>query len=319
MSQIIVVKHERLLVNLFYYLLSKGITKPVTEKQYFSIVNETLKKINQSKSNLVPAIYKVEDESFEDIVAKATLLERCTRKGIEIYKYRGYLAARPTYDLSRPSFWQDVRVNWYPKQQDIFHSVIDSKIHQITSRKVQMQSVSEEQLNLAKKVAAVFVNDIVKKYVDRAVENKRWPSQCKDVDEYIFNRNIASYIDEQGTAEIFCKLYNHAIQVVCNLIRENKGSFQISNKEQDALAFANFLRFFDLEELKPFISLKYICDKKNDLGIRCTVSNGEAICFSIKCTYIDELDGENAYKSNTWEVSETEVAIMEKRLSYLKV
>lgn len=311
----IVFKHERLLVNLFYYLLSKGITKPVTEKQYFSIVNETLKRINQGKNELVSLMYVVEEESFEDIVTKANALARCTRNGIELSKYRGGFTARATYDLTKPSFWSDVQINWYIGQQDIFHSVIDAKFNQSLLKKLQTDPVSEEQLSLAKKVAAVYVNELVKKYVDREIEEHRWPSQCRDVDEYVFKRNIATYIDEQGTAEIFCKLYKHTVQVICALIIENKGSFQISNWDVDTLAFANYLKFFDLEELKFLIPLKHDQYKTQDLRIRCTVSSGQARCFSQKCTYYDAYDGDNTYERRELAVFEKEVEIMEKRMA----
>ncbi|MBQ8043532.1 MAG: hypothetical protein IJ272_05210 [Clostridia bacterium] len=310
----VVLKHERLLVNLFYHLLSKGITKPVTEKQYFSIVSETLKRINQA---WLSTEYIVEDESFQDIVAKANTLARCTRNGIEIYRYRGYFVAKATYDLAKPSYRPDVQINWWPRQQDVFHSVIDARLQGI-SRKVQSKALSNEQLSVAKKVAALFVNEIVKKYVDRAIEKNRWPSQCKDADEYIFKRDIARYIDEKGTAEIFYKLYGRAIQTVCDLIRENKGSFRISNRDRDLLAFANYLRFFDSEELKFLTYLKHDEYKMHDLCIRCTISDGEVSFNSLKCIYNDSFDGDNTYERKQGQISEKEVEIMEKRMAYLK-
>ena len=316
--QKVLLKHERLLVNLFYHLLSKGITKPVTEKQYFAIINETLKKINVDELKVLSYEYVVEDESFEDIIAKANALASCTRNSIEGYMYRGCSVARPTYNLSKPSVCSEVQLNWYTMQQNVFHRVIDAKFQKNTPNKLQTQPVSQEQLSVAKKVAAVFVDELIKKYVNREIKQNRWPAQCREIDEYVFKRNIAKCIDEQGTAEIFCKLYNCAIQVVCNLIRENKGVFQISNWDVNTLAFANYLKFFELEEFKFLIPLKHNQDEIRDLGIRCSVSDSEARCFSRKCTFQDEYDGDDSYEYKEWVISEKEVQIMEKRLSYMK-
>lgn len=309
-------KHEQLLVNLFYYLLSKGITKPVTEKMYFSIVDETLKRANEA---ILQPVYVVDDEPFEKIVEKANCLHRSTKNSFILYRHRGGWAVKPTYSLYKVPNLYELRIAWWPREQDVFHAVIYEKMCRPSSRRRQVRPLLAEEQDIAKKVAALFVNEIVRKYVVTGIEKNRWPSQCRNIDKYIFERNIAACIDEKGTAELFGKLYLHAIEVVGNLIRENKGEFIISNRDTDVLAFANWLKLLGREEFSFLTSLKHDQYKRHDLYIKCTVSNGKAAHISFKCTYQDPIDGDCTYARDGGVISEKEVELMEKRLLILRL
>ena len=309
----VTLKHEQLLVNIFYYLLSKGITKPVTEKRYFAIVNETLKRINQPW--LGETYYVTEEESFEQIIAKAGALHRCTKSGIKLYKYRGAWAAFATYDLYKVPNLHELRIKWWPRQEDVFYAVINEEMCRASSRRRKLRPLSEQEQDVAKKVASLFINEIIQKYLITSIEQNRWPKQCNNVNKYIFERNIAPCIDEKGTAELFAKLYLHAIEVVGSLIRDNKGEFIISNRDTDVLAFANWLKLFSREEFNFLTNLKHDQYKRKDLYIKCTVSSGQATYISSKCIYEDPFDEDRTYSRGGGKISEIEVEIMEKRIA----
>lgn len=317
MGRIITLKEEKVLVNIFCYLLSNGIARGITEKQYFNILNKTINKINaQNPEDVTPVALANEGNSisFEEIVKKANAICSVRGDGISITKSSKRYIAKPTYSFMKNEWWREIRLGWYPRHEEIFHQVINSVLVN-KHKKAASYKITESELYLAKKIAAKFINELIKKYVYVEIEKHRWPEQCRDVDQYVFEKNIAAAIDEQGTAEIFIKLYRKAIASVCALIKENKGDFSISNNEDDMLAYANYLRFLKDEEFKFLIPLKHNKYKTHDVYIKCIVLNGDITCYSRKCIYSDPYDDDDDYASSVDSIPDEEIEVMEKRIA----
>lgn len=314
MSETIVIKHERLLVNLFYYLLSKGITKPVSEKLYFAIANETAKRIREDTGGYVTGV-EIENESFENIVTKANTLCDSTKNAIKLCKQRGILVAKAQYNLRRPVYRPQINMGWYTRQEEIFEKVVDSKMKSVLARQSNVANVSEEQLIVAKKVAAWFVNRIIEKYIRSEVAKHRWPSQCTDIDEYVFKRNIAKYIAEEGTAEIFALLYQNATIVACRLIKENKGTFIVCNRPSEVLAYANYIKLLDKSQFKFLQKLYNNPYEMKNTFLMCEINGKNVTYHSCMCVDSDPYDGDGMYKRDSGVVSEKEIEIIETRIA----
>ena len=315
MSETIVIKHEQLLVNLFYYLLSKGITKPVTEKMYFAIANETVKRIKGDTEGCITAV-EMEAECFEDIVAKANNLCNSTKNAIELYRQRGVLTAKAKYNLILIAYMPEVSMDWQPRQRAIFEKVVDFKMRNTLYSNANVPIVTEEQLIIAKKVAAWVVNRIIEKYIWSEVAKNRWPSQCTDIDEYVFKRNIARYIDEEGTAEIFASFYQNAIMVVCRLIEENDGSFRICNGPSEVLAYANYIKLLDKKQFGFLQNLYSNPYNGEDMFFKCEVKGKYVMYYSCYAN-MEPCDGDSTYKRDVGIISEQEVEIIETRIANL--
>jgi hypothetical protein len=104
-----------------------------------------------------------------------------------------------------------------------------------------LSSITEEQLKKSKQIAAYIVNDLVERYLDDQIECKCWPDQCRDISEFIFDKDLGSIINVKGTRSNFLGLYKNAVCVIANLCKTHE-TFEISNNEDNCLAYNNFLK-----------------------------------------------------------------------------
>lgn len=313
MATIIEIQHERLLIEMFNYLLSKGITKEVTEKQYFSIVEKTIRRINNDKEAYALHV-TIQDDCFANIVGKVNDICSYENPGISLRLYRNQLIAKATYHFLEKRSYNIIRIGWSTKQADIYHEVIDETIKPNKERTTTRGNKQTDK-EIAKKVAAKYINELIQKYVRARIKEGRWPNQCSDVDKYIFGRDIATCIDEPGTAQLFKRLYARTIQVVLNILKEQGNRVQFSNCDKDKLAYANYLRFLNEDEFGFLLPFKYNDSKLHDKYIKCKVTNGNVFCVSVECIYISAFDDDDdTYQRKTEIVSNEEVEIMQKRI-----
>lgn len=312
-----VIKPESILAQCFSVLLKNGITNGITENMYNDFVDEFSKKVNIYSSRFGDEII-VEPDSFENIVQRMNKIHSSTEDGIRLETIIGdgdkkELIAFPNYNLAR---WKYDLFNMrlFESQEKIFKDTILSKSTQYFP--TFSMEIIKEIPDVAKKAASFFVNDLIERYVKSRISKGYWPSQCRNVDEYIFKRNIGKCIDEAGTIETFKKAYVYAINVVCLLIAdEKKDTIEISNNPYNMLAHANFLKFVMPEEfsfLKPYVYNEY---EEHDVAITLTIFQNRVKFRSSACVYSDPYgEWSDEYKYEKGEIGNQPVEIMERRI-----
>lgn len=322
-KEIINVKSESILAQYFKALLKNGITIGITEKMYNDFVDEFVSKVNTDDSEFARNII-IESYSFENIVKIVNTMNKPYFSSVEVIRLetiissdnKKTLIAFPTYDLKEWNY-ELYKLGLFGRQQKIFEGIMKSKIESYfpTSN----VKIISERLDVAKKVASFFINDLIERYVKFRISKGYWPSQCKDIDKYIFDRDIGKYIDESGTAETFKKLYLHAINVVSLLLEDKKtDTIKISNDPYNMLAHANFLKFIMPEKfsfLKQYIHNKY---EERDAAITVTISQNKVEFTSSACVFSDPYgEWSNEYKNERGDIGNKSVEIMEKRIGII--
>lgn len=326
----ITLKNEIVLLKYLETLLSNGITTPITEDMYFHVIEELIKEAQKDplmitkKKNLT-----FSSENFSDIIEKANRLNNKNNKEkkekIKIEKdENGKEMASATYFLKKGDmpYGHDVQEREYI----LLDTLLKQKISSPTLCDYPLDMVSEDILNKAKKVSAFYINDLIERYIQYKISYGKWPSQCKNIDEYIFKRNIAPLIDENGTAEVFKQAYLNAIKVTCQIIdshtktKEKDPLFYestfFSNNEQNVLAHANFLKFVLPESLQFLKMFKYNRLEAYNTAIDIQILR-QTVFFDTTYDISSPYQGSSRIVRENGIVNEETVHIMEKRIGKL--
>lgn len=319
MKQTIMLEPEDLLLSYFETLLKNGVTCGITKDMYFDLVAELTKKVNCDSNGLSLSYPNISAQvgDFESIVERADkkINKIPGTKTIYMKEDNGTLAAYPTNKLILDNFSN--KLTYYPRIERMLKEVLKTKIPNIPLKDSVLNCAVPEILNNSKKVAAFFVNDFIERYVKCSIKKGKWPEQCRDIDEYVFRRNIAQYIDMEGTAEFFKILYIHAINVVYELL-EKKGEaeeIEFSNNEFYTLAHANFLKFIMPEKLQFLRAYKHDQYEENDASIKVSIIENEVKFVTNTCVYFDPYGNfSDDYVRYVGNIGSRYVEIMEKRI-----
>lgn len=257
------INREIILLKYFYDLLSNGITDGITKENYNKLLNTIIKTLNLGSFSLLKK-QSISDYDFYNIIANANKLncseEPYINEGIELKEVDGKIIAMPTYFLTKKI---DLYRELDPLENILINSTAKKQAENIKMSSFDVMDASSEAIDIATKVSSYFVNDLIERYISERVQSNNWPSQCKDIDEYIFRRDIAKLIDEKGTSRIFKLAYLQGIKIACEILKKDNKSLlydrelYFSNNDENLLAFANFRKIIAPKKFDFLKQYKY--------------------------------------------------------------
>jgi len=310
------INQGKVLLDYFARILSKGNTYGITEDMYFMAINEIVEKINESYLLFTNRV-RIEDDSFEEIVEEANKLNRsCKSKGIKLNTLNnGKLIAIPTYDLKKIQL--SGPIIGYNGEDSVLGTVLNERIPSIQLSNYELSSAKIEDLEIAKKVSAFYINNLINRYVKDKIKNGYWPGQCRDIDEFIFEKDLGKIIYAKGTKNAFTLAYLNAIKVVCEMLESRKPdeTIQFTNSDFDRLAHANYLKFVLPSELSFLRNYKYSEYQTHNSRLDISIEGNEVRYKTNTCVFSDPYDDfSDEYKQTSGVVGEEPVLIMEKRI-----
>jgi len=314
-NKTVTVNLENIFIRYFYALLKEGDTSGVSEEEFESLINTIKVHVEQYGKYTID----IKEERFEKIVNRVNYIHSKIQKVISIKNINGKLIAMPTYNLSELDRYCCYETGLWSRHNDLITRLAKNRANtNISCLGIDdLQYYPREIINISKKVAAVYVNDIIERYVRQRIEAEYWPSQCRDIDKYIFERDIAKYIDENGTASVFKQLYLHAIITICEILKTSKDKdlIKFSNSEIDMLAFANFKKIFQPEQFSFLRNFKYNSYQLKNKRITLTIIAENVSFASSYCSFSDPYgEWSDEYVYNKGIVDNSQVEIMEKRI-----
>lgn len=315
----IIIENERAILEILNFKLKNGITTGISENDYDAFIELLIygiKKDEYEKNKKI--IY--EKKPFKELCDNVDKKIRPSYKNNVLYVTYQKGIIKPTYDLKLPE-WREYYLfeDTYSLRNRLVEKSLKNFIKvDFSSSKTSLIKVENEKLNLAEKVGAFFVNDLITRYIKNSIEKKRWPSQCSDADKYIFDRDIASLIDEKGTKKTFKFAYYQAIRVIVEMMKKNN-EIRLSNDDSNVLAYANFLKMlapYDLRFLKEYKYDKY---EMHNASIEVTIKENEAKLKTYTCADCDPYDDfGDSYTSEDMIINNNPVQVMKKRIGEIK-
>ena len=105
------------------------------------------------------------------------------------------------------------------------------------------KNISERNIEIGEYITAKFINSLWREYVYKYIELKKWPIQCIDINDYLFNVDLANIIKLPSIKDDILLFYKDASKTISIMI-ENDSSLEIKNSDNIYLPYANYEYIF---------------------------------------------------------------------------
>ena len=99
--------------------------------------------------------------------------------------------------------------------------------------------VTDNELMIGKYVAARIVVSIWSNYIEKHVENKQWPTQCRSISKYLFDIDLADIIGLKSIKDILLDIYNVFSNRIA-ILYHNDNNLKICSSYRDYLSRSNY-------------------------------------------------------------------------------
>ena len=99
--------------------------------------------------------------------------------------------------------------------------------------------IEEQNLLVGKYIAAEIITSIWNSYIDKQIQNHTWPRQCKDMNKYLFEMDLANIIGTKSIKKDLIELYSVLSKRIAILYQKDK-KLKISSFSNGYLAHANY-------------------------------------------------------------------------------
>lgn len=111
--------------------------------------------------------------------------------------------------------------------------------------------IEEQNLLVGKYIAAEIIANIWHSYIDKQIENHNWPRQCKDINKYLFEMDLAEIIGTKSIKKDLIELYSVLSKRIAILYQQDK-KLKISFYKNGYLAHANYIISSRLREYNKY-------------------------------------------------------------------
>lgn len=135
--------------------------------------------------------------------------------------------------------------------------------------------VNDKELLVGKYAAMEILGNIWESYVDNLIKSNNWPKQCKDINKYLFEIDLANIINVKSIKNELLELYKVFSKRIAIMYHEDK-NLEISSDGSSYLSNANYaLLIKDFEDIMSIAFGIYKKSLRIDLGNNTFVENHE--------------------------------------------
>ncbi len=209
---------------------------------------------------------KVEDSLYDGRKLFNRFFERKIKHDWSIYESQNIIRPKPHMDIEYSIKDQDYIIKANYKLSDYDRSVINTyfmdnglskfndyrgnayKIRSIISeylsnmpkRKIdETIEVSDDELKVGKFIALKILINIWDSYIDKKIENHKWPAQCRDINKYLFEVDFANIIGVKSIKNELIELYNVISKKIAIMYHQDK-DLKINSYYNKYLARSNY-------------------------------------------------------------------------------
>ena len=129
-------------------------------------------------------------------------------------------------------------------EQVFIREMISKYLKQFKKREVNKDKIiCDKNIEIGECIAAKFINSLWREYVYKYVELKKWPGQCKDINDYLFNVDLANIIKLPSIRDDVLSFYKNISKMIGVMI-ENDSSLEIKDSDNIYLPYANYEYIF---------------------------------------------------------------------------
>lgn len=99
--------------------------------------------------------------------------------------------------------------------------------------------VTEDELMIGKYVSSLIIVSIWADYINKHVESRQWPTQCRSINKYLFEMDLASVIGLKSIRDELLEIYNVFSKRIAILYHEDD-NLKINSSYRDYLSRSNY-------------------------------------------------------------------------------
>ena len=99
--------------------------------------------------------------------------------------------------------------------------------------------IEEQNLLVGKYIAVEIITNIWNSHIDEQIKNHTWPKQCKDMNKYLFEMDLAEIIGTKSIKKDLIELYSVLSKRIAILYQQDK-NLKISSFSKGYLAHSNY-------------------------------------------------------------------------------
>lgn len=155
--------------------------------------------------------------------------------------------------------------------------------------------INKDYIHQAKLVAGFLTKHFAKKYIEKEIENGRWPNHMDNIN-FLLKKDLGSVLKLKGTKKYFLEFYNHVANAIAILLTINDGKLMLSDKTQGDLKYNNLKRI-----LNKFPMLDKLCGEyyqKNESKFDIIIDGENIKCQNTQLKYHDPYDDDDTFSFN---------------------
>lgn len=194
------------------------------ERKYESDWSRTVK-WNTSEKEIVPHMEMVYNEENNDYLIKANYeLSDFDRSLINTYFMDNGMG----------------KYDYFHGQTFKIRSIIGEYLSTYPKRKIDENvEIDDNDLIVGKYIAASVIANVWDSYINEQIENHKWPRQCKDINEYLFEIDLAKIVGVKSIKNQLIELYKVISKRIAILYHQDR-NLRISTRSNVYLARANY-------------------------------------------------------------------------------
>lgn len=147
---------------------------------------------------------------------------------------------KPNYKLS--CFDRSIINTYFMNKNDVkkVRDIIGEWLSNYPKREIDESiQINDNELMMGKYVAAEIISNIWDSYINKEIKRNTWPKQCKDINKYLFELDLAEIIGVKSIKNKLVELYKVLSKRIAILYHQDK-NLKISSYTNVYLSRANF-------------------------------------------------------------------------------
>lgn len=145
---------------------------------------------------------------------------------------------------------------WGDRKIKTLNDIISSYLSDKPKRKlVDNYLITDYEKDMAKRASGLIFSSIWNNYINKEIELGVWPSQCRDIDKYLFETDLASIIGTISIDDELLELYQVFSKRMAIMYHDDN-NLKISSYENKYLAYSNYNLlcegYHDLMNIGPY-------------------------------------------------------------------
>ncbi len=280
------INNELAVIEILERLMNKGYTRGIAEKDYYEIINDFVNRLQGM------GFQEIQNKKF--VVSNVNFSELSNNMKYHNGRYINDIEYSEQINKILPTYNYKPLLDrhfWFSECENL---VLNQIIDEYILKQEYLTNINLENCHMAQKASAYLMWELTERYMYFACYHYLWPVKCMDIEEDIFNTDIAKYIKQPITKETLKNFYNHCVKEISCILTENDSVNRqtiISNDPDNYLSYQFYLRLTREYNFYRHVDyLKYSLNNYNNKKLNILFVDQKVVCETEELVIDDDFN-----------------------------